>query len=385
MKCVLRKTDLESIVTKAARATDSKSPALAMRNVVLEARGTRVRASGCDLYVAWEGDTDAAVEKPGATTVPAEELVEKVKALPDGPVSVELDGARLAIKAKNRKHYLPTLSADDYPKFPADKTEPKVFEISARVLKSALDRVWRVIDKKAAAQMACVHLWAENQILNVVVVHVHRYHWQSIPMSGIPDITQPTMIPPKAVEDLRALLTADEKVFVTVAKTWMSVRAESGHTYRTRLQLWEHEIPFHRTIEAIRRTLKHPVKVPRALALEAFKACASDRGHLELYFKPGRIVCEAPDEDGRLSQDEIPIEYSGPERSITIEQRYADELFQAAPDSFVEFESHHIPDGMQFKEAGATELRVANMQNGGIAVAVVLRSGDFEGFIMGIG
>jgi DNA polymerase-3 subunit beta len=387
MKCIVRKGDLENIVTKAARASDPKSPVALVQNIMISVSASnRIRATGCDVYVAWEGDTDAVVERPGVTTVPAEDLAAKVKGLPEGSVSIELgDDGKLSIRAKARKHLLPTIDAEKFPRAPSDQSEPRVFEIGARAMKAALDRVYRVIDKKADPHFACAHLWAESGVLYVVAAHNHRSHWQSFQMPEIPDITQATMIPPKAIEDLRALLTVDEKVIVTIGKTWMSVRSENGHTYRTRLQLWEAKTPFHRTLQYIRSSLKHPVKVPRALALEAFAACASDAGRLALHFKPGRIICESQTDDGKLSEDEIPIDASIPERSLTIDQRYAIELFQAAPDAFVDVEPQYLPGGLSFNETGTEDRKNAHLMNDGIGVALALRSGDFEGVVMAMG
>lgn len=385
MRAVVRKSDLESLVTKAARCADDRSPIPILKNLLLTTDAGKLHVAGCDLNVAFEGSCDAAIESPGQTTTPAEDLLQRVKAMPDAPIVVELDGEKLSLKAKSRKHVLPTMPANHYPAIPTDKSTLRVLSLSSKALKTALDRVYRAIDKKAtAAHFGAVHLWLKNERLEVAAVTSHRFLRTSIATPGEAPIDAAVMLAAKAVEDLRAQLTGDETIEVTIAQSWSAFRTSAG-LYRAQLLLWEQERPFYEMIELLTIAQKKPVSVPRALALEVLKAVESFV-NVRLTFKSGRIVVEAKGDDGRVSSDEIPVEYDGRERAIEVQTSYAIDLLSSCPaESMVDVEPMFFPRDVPLKQLTREDQLACSIDGEGAPCLLTLRSGEFCGQVAAVG
>lgn len=382
MRAVVRKSDLEGIITKAARCADEKSAIAILKNLLLTTDAGKLRVAGCDLYVSFEGSCDAAIESPGQITAPAEDLLERVKAMPEAPLVVELVDGKLSLKAKSRKHVLPTMPANDFPSMPTDKSAPRTIPLSSKALKTALDQVVRAIDAKLpAAQLSSTHLWIAGERLEVAVANSHRFHRTSINLPGEAPLDAAVMLSPKAVDDLRKLLTGDETIDFTIAESWCSARTSAG-LYRSKLILWEQPEPFYRRIESVTQTQKKPVSVPRGIAIEVLKAFGSFT-NARFTFGKGRIVVECKGDDGRVSSDEIPIEYDGPDRAIMAQTSYALDLFASAPgEGMVDVEPLFFPRMCERGSETVADQRGASMLGEGNVFAFTLRSGDFHGHVM---
>ena len=389
MKLAVKKADFESLLSRAARATDSKSALAVLSHVALVANQNELRAMGTDLYVGFTGAVEALVEQSGAILVPAEELLSRVQSMPDGPITVELVNAKLRVAAKSRKHLLPTLPAESYPRNTKEHSSPREIAITARDFKAGLDRVYRVIDPKGAAHLTGVHVWIEGGRAFFGGFSSHRCHVTSF-ASEAPDLCdRNTILPLAAVEDLRAMLgmvAADSVVEVMCSETLVEVRDASGaHTSIT--PIYYDTAPFFRLVQTILHEPKHPVQVPRALAAEVVKAIggSDENGGVDLIFRAGRMYVESHGADGRHSQDEVPVDYDGPERKITILSKYVEQMLSAAPSDFVTVEPRYYAEGFDPFVKGADlrgASRDASMLQGGLPEVLVFRAGDFAGNLM---
>ena len=100
MDLVIPKKDLLRLVTRCQGVADKKSAMPALANVLLSAEGNALRVAATDLYLAVSGQTHADVATAGSVAVPAKDLLERIKAMPDGPVQIlSGEGAQTTLKA----------------------------------------------------------------------------------------------------------------------------------------------------------------------------------------------------------------------------------------------------------------------------------------------
>ena len=121
MKFDIERSALVSVLGKAIGATDPSPSVPALSCVALEATKGEIRASGTNLYMVASSVANATVEVNGVAHVNARDLLSRVKAMPEGVLSVEADNAKefkMTIRSGSRKFTLPLIPSGDYPPLP---------------------------------------------------------------------------------------------------------------------------------------------------------------------------------------------------------------------------------------------------------------------------
>ena len=98
MNTVVPKKEILRLVERCHGVADKKSAVPALANVLLTAEGRALRVAATDLYLAMSGQAEAEINTGGSIAVPAKDLFERVRAMPEGPVQIMTsDGAQTTI------------------------------------------------------------------------------------------------------------------------------------------------------------------------------------------------------------------------------------------------------------------------------------------------
>ncbi|MCC7125266.1 MAG: DNA polymerase III subunit beta, partial [Acidobacteria bacterium] len=117
MELVARKADLVRELQFFQQIVERKNTIPILANVLIEATGNEMTLLATDLEVTLRSRAEAAVEKPGAVTLPAKKLYEVVRALPDGDVTIasEKGGTSVKVSGGQFSSKMPTLPREDFP------------------------------------------------------------------------------------------------------------------------------------------------------------------------------------------------------------------------------------------------------------------------------
>lgn len=120
MELVARKADLVRELQFFQQIVERKNTIPILANVLIESTGGEVTLLATDLEVALRSRCEAAVDKPGAVTLPAKKLYEVVRALPEADVKLatEKGGAGVKVSAERFESRMPTLPREDFPTLP---------------------------------------------------------------------------------------------------------------------------------------------------------------------------------------------------------------------------------------------------------------------------
>ena len=120
MELVARKADLVRELQFFQQIVERKNTIPILANVLLESNGNELTLLATDLEVALKSRCEAAVDKPGAVTLPAKKLYEVVRALPEADVKLETEkgGAGVKVSAERFESRMPTLPREDFPSLP---------------------------------------------------------------------------------------------------------------------------------------------------------------------------------------------------------------------------------------------------------------------------
>ena len=241
MKATIERATLLKGLSHVQSVVERRNTIPILSNVLIEAAaGGSLRLMATDLDLQINETLAAAVDQPGAITVPAHTLFDIARKLPEG-AQVELAAAegRMSIVAGRARFSLQTLPRDDFPVI-AEGELPTQFELPAETLKQIIDKTRFAISTEET-----------RYYLNGIFLHVaegsgpagaaqlkaaatdgHRLARVTVARpdgaEGMPDV----IVPRKCVSELRKLLEeVDGSVGVSLSAT--KIRFDLGQAILT--------------------------------------------------------------------------------------------------------------------------------------------------------
>jgi DNA polymerase III subunit beta len=349
MDVTVPKKDLLRLVGRCQGVADKKSTMPALSNVLLSVSGpSSLRVAATDLYLAISGTVGGVdVKKGGSVAVPAKDLYERIKMMPDGPVHVVTnDGFSTTIKAaaSARRYTLRGMPGEDFPALAEPDPKAATLELELELLSKLIARTHFSIstDETRAALNSALFEWDGDRV-RMVTTDGHRLSKMEVRVPGR-QATATMLIPLKAIGELRRL--ADEtrseggkegesqKVAITQSGP-NAFFAIGGTQFSVKLV----DAQFPPYSQVIPQTSDRAIRAPRAAfadALRAVSLAASDRtGGVKLEVTSGamRITSESPETGEGF--DEVAVDYEGAEVVIGFNARYFLDVLGALDDEEV--------------------------------------------------
>ena len=117
MKFVVDSSTLTDSVNWVSRSLSTRPIMTALLGIVIDVSND-VTLSASDLETSAKSSFAADIKEKGRVLVPGRLLAEISRALPNKPVSFNLDGSRVLVTAGTAKFTLPTLPINEYPNLP---------------------------------------------------------------------------------------------------------------------------------------------------------------------------------------------------------------------------------------------------------------------------
>lgn len=340
MDLVIPKKDLLRLVARCQGVADKKSAMPALANVLLAAEGNTLRVAATDLYLSVSGQTHAEIATAGSVAVPAKDLLERIKAMPDGPVQViATEGAQTTLKAVGspRRYTLHGIPGGEFPQLPKPTPDAPSLQLPVELLGLLISRTHFSIssDETRPHVNSGLFEWVGERV-RIVSTDGHRLSKMEATVTGT-SATATMLIPLKAITELRRLAdeAKAEKDAATVTITQSGPNAfftVAGMQFSVKLV----DAQFPPYQQVIPQLSDRSVRAPRlafADALRAVSLAASDRtGGVKLSVAPGtlRITSESPESGNGF--DELSVDYNGPEVTIGFNAKYFLDVLAAIDD-----------------------------------------------------
>jgi DNA polymerase-3 subunit beta len=335
MDVTLPKKDLLRLFGRTQGVADKKSTMPILSNVLVSAEkdGT-LRASATDLFMAVTTTAAAEVKSTGVVAVPAKELIERVKAMPEGPVQISAtEGATVLIKAVGgkREFRLRGMPGEDFPALPKPDANATEISIAAGSLADLIARTYFSIsaDETRPHLNSALFEW-DGETIRMVTTDGHRLSKYEVAAEGGQKASFSLLVPLKGILELRRvcdelkgekgssegsplkLLRGGPNVFFATADSTLAIK------------LVDAQFPPYQQV--IPQRVEQTVNVGRAQLIDVLRAmsvAASERtGSVKIGVSKGvmRVTSENPDSGDAL--DEIPIDYAGNDMTIGFNVRY---------------------------------------------------------------
>ncbi len=336
MDLVIAKKDLERLVGRCQGVADKRSAMPALSNVLLAAEGNTLHVSATDMFLSVSGQVAAEVTTGGSIAVPARDLLERIKHMPDGRVQIATgQGASTTLKAVGspRRYTLHGIPGSEFPVLPKPEAGAAALTLPVDLLRTLILRTHFSIspDETRAHVNSALFEWSGDRV-RMVTTDGHRLSKMEATVEGS-NATATMLIPLKAVGELRRLCdearsekTEDGKdaaPVVTISQSGPNAFFEIAGT-RFSVKLVDAQFPPYSQV--IPRSSERVIRAPRrqlADALDAVRLAASDRtGGVKVSTATGllRITSESPESGNGF--DELAVDYTGGEVTIGFNAKY---------------------------------------------------------------
>ncbi len=344
MELTVAKKDLLKLTSRMQGVAERKSTMPVLSNVLLTVDGPNaLRLAATDLYLAISGRIPAEVSKGGSVAVPAKDLLERVKMMPDGPIQIaSQDNATTTLKASGsaRRYTLRGMPGDDFPPLPVPAEGAPTLALEVSVLAELIAKTHFSIstDETRAHLNSALFEW-DGDVVRMVTTDGHRLSKMEVKVEGR-QASATMLIPLKAIQELRRLCdeilgepgAKDGKPQLSITQSGSNAffvvppqgGASGGGGTSFSVKLVDAQFPPY--AQVIPASSDKKVRVPRAPfadALRAVSIAASERtGGVKLGIAGGtmRITSESPESGDGF--DEVPVEYGGANITIGFNAKY---------------------------------------------------------------
>ncbi|HEY6463387.1 MAG TPA: DNA polymerase III subunit beta [Polyangiaceae bacterium] len=318
------KPALVAALSRAAAVADKRSTHPTLACVHLTADAGKLTIVAADLYCLSVRTTiEADVGHPGVAAIPAKELHDRVRAMPDGPVRLAMSGGKvnLTSKGSTRRYAQRALLADDFP--PVAWPEPGLPElrVPSAAMAALIGRVEHAISTdESRAFLNGMLISRTPGRLRVVAIDSHQLALADAKLDG--DGASTFLLPRRAVVELRKLCEGDEGDVAIVLSGSSAYFTVGGVSMGARL--FDATFPPYENVVPGARPCV--VRAPRAPLSEAIKAVmlASDpkHGDVTLAMSTSAIVVTAKSADAGDASEEVPAELTGKPVAINASASY---------------------------------------------------------------
>src|SRR3954462_10112911 len=215
MEITISKFELLRELAATQGVVERKTTIPILSNYLFEAGGDRLSLTATDLDLSLRTSCNAKVKKEGACTIPARKLHDYVKLLPDADsTSKLLENHWVSIRCGRSNTKMVGMARSNFPSLPVFPTA-NVVKIPAQVLRGMIARTsFAIANEESRYTLNGALMVLKSESITMVatdghrLAHVERANEKFEGVSG----ELKTLVPKKAMDELRSLVDADQDV-----------------------------------------------------------------------------------------------------------------------------------------------------------------------------
>lgn len=293
-----------------------------LSNVLLQAADGQLRFTTSDLDVGIRAGVEVAVEKPGATTLPARRLLSIVRELPANEITVEVDSKNVAsIRSGPSFFKILGLPEEEFPPLPKFENA-KTFTLRQKDLRDALKKTAYATstDESRYVLNGILFSFRDNK-LTLVATDGRRLALVDIELEFPRSHEGDVIIPSKAVGELQRLLTDEGDIKLSVGENQVAFEVDGKFLVS---KLIEGTYPNYRQV--IPAETKERVTLERVVfhdAVHRVALLASEKSNsVKLVFTKNNLEIAANTPDVGEARESLAIAYKGRDFAIAFNPEF---------------------------------------------------------------
>jgi DNA polymerase-3 subunit beta len=312
MKISSSRDALLSRLQLAGRAVSARATVPSLGGILVAASAGTVTLRATDMEMGLALDVDGTVEAEGSALLPGRLLVDVVRTLPSGDVSVALrpEQRDVELTAGTAKFHLRTLPPEDFPRLPS--FEGEAIKLPGAALADTVERVARAASRDEVRPILTgVLVTAEERTLTMVATDSYRLSVKHTELEQPVSRQLEANVPARALRELARIVSGEsvEEVEIALLTNQVVFRA-AGVLLSSRLI--EGQFPSYRQL--IPDSFEHEVRLPRGELLEVARRIgqlAQRNAPLKLAFTEGELTISAETPEVGDASEAMPAPFNG--------------------------------------------------------------------------
>ena len=239
MEIVLTQTELLKELTATQGVVERKTTIPILSNFLFEAAGDRLTITATDLDLSLRTSCAATVKKEGSCTIPARKLYEYVKLLPEGSVAIkQMENHWVQIRAGRSNTKMVGMARANFPALPTFPSGSAT-KLPVPVLRNLIAKtIFAISNEESRYTLNGALMVIKAESIAMVATDGHRLaHIET--KSAFPGVNgeMKTLVPRKAMNELKSLLDQTDQDFIEFAKDDSTLYFRIGGRLLTSRQL----------------------------------------------------------------------------------------------------------------------------------------------------
>jgi DNA polymerase-3 subunit beta len=313
MKLTCTKDELAEKLQVAGRGVSTRTTVQILAGILLRADGGRLSLSATDMEISLRVSLEAQVEDEGSVVVPGRLLVDIVRLLPVGEVTIShrAEEGVVELTCGSASYRLNTYAAEDFPRLPEIEDE-SAFTVEKEAFVDTIARVGRSASRdESRPVLTGVLVRFEGDKLVMAATDSYRLSVKETSLSDSPGREIEAIVPARALAELARIAQGGEsgtirvgvqenQVVFGVDDVWLTARRIDG------------QFPNYKQL--LPETFEAEVTMPREEFLDVVRrtsVLAQRKSPLRLRFEDGELTVSAQTQDVGEAHESLPISYSG--------------------------------------------------------------------------
>ena len=240
MEITVSKSELLKELTATQGVVERKTTIPILSNYLFEAADDRLTLTATDLDLSLRTSCATKVKKDGSCTIPARKLYDYVKLLPEGDISIKLlENHWISIRCGRSNTKMVGMARANFPTLPVFPTAGAV-KIPAKVLRAMIGKtIFAIANEESRYTLNGALMVLKPESITMVATDGHRLAHVERPGEKFEGISgeMKTLVPKKAMNELRILLDATDSDHVEFAKDDSTLFFRIGQRLLTSRQL----------------------------------------------------------------------------------------------------------------------------------------------------
>ena len=362
MEITVSKFELLRELSATQGVVERKTTIPILSNYLFEAAGDRLSLTATDLDLSLRTSCNAKVKKEGSCTIPARKLHDYVKLLPDADITLRLlENHWVSIRCGRSNTKMVGMARSNFPSLPVFPTAG-VVRIPAQVLRGMIARTsFAIANEESRYTLNGALMVLKPESITMVatdghrLAHVERAGEKFEGVSG----ELKTLIPKKAMDELRSLVdAADEVESIEFAKDESTLFFRIGPRLLTSRQLTG-QFPNYEAVlpkDNSKSISLHGEDLAGAISRVAQFADERSRA-VRLKLEKGELKLSASSTETGESEDSIETDYNGEPLTIGFNAQYISDFLKATGAGDVRLELKDAQSAGQLRPAEGEDYK----------------------------
>jgi len=305
-----------------------------LSNVLLRAEGNRLELTATDLDVTITCGVEAAVKKPGATTVPAKKLFGIVRELGNPEIDMEADDKNVCSLRSGPSFFkIRGLGAEEFPPLPKFKEDKKLVLPQEKIRSMLRKTSFAISSDESRYVLNGIFFSLKEHKLTMVATDGRRLALVDEEVDIAEASQGEFIVPAKAVNELNRLLQEKGELELRYAENQAAfeLKDEKGFSILIMTKLIEGNYPNYRQV--IPGEAKERIALGREEFLHALRRAeimtSEKQNSVKLNFLKNNLSITANSPDVGEAQENLAINYKGKEMAIAFNPGYVIEPLNA--------------------------------------------------------